>query len=229
MPLGVPKVPTSEFEFDDDYGYFPNYSYYDDDEGGPKKKKKEWIDLFNRLQEDRIIFVFNDFKDEATNLVIGLMLLLADEEPEEAIYLYINSSGGHVINGIAIHNMMTLVEAGVYTLGMGKAASMAAFVLASGTRKRAAFPNTRVMIHQPQVKFSTEDYETSLDMIGDAEYVMHLRLMIADYFAQRGKKPVWMVFDDMERDFFMTAHEAVDYGIIDFVMFEDDDEDEDED
>nr|YP_009434272.1 ClpP [Camptotheca acuminata]ARX79264.1 ClpP [Camptotheca acuminata]ATN40490.1 ClpP [Camptotheca acuminata] len=192
MPIGVPKVP------------FRN----------PGEERASWVDV-NRLYRERLLFLGQDVNSEISNQLIGLMVYLSIEDDTKDLYLFINSPGGWVIPGIAIYDTMQFVRPDVHTVCMGLAASMASFLLAGGAiTKRIAFPHAWVMIHQPASGF----YEAQAgEFILEAEELLKLRETITRVYAQRTGKPLWVVFEDMERDVFMSATEAQAYGLVDLV------------
>nr|YP_009437043.1 ATP-dependent protease proteolytic subunit [Grammatotheca bergiana]ATG27418.1 ATP-dependent protease proteolytic subunit [Grammatotheca bergiana] len=193
MPIGVPQIPYHI----------------------PGDEESSWIDLYNGLYRERALFLFQDLNDDMTSQVVGLMIFLTLEDGDLDQFLLINSPGGSVYNGMAIHNTIVLVDPDINTVGMGMAASMAAFILAAGTQtKRIAFPNARVMIHQPRAKHFAGYMD---EVLVDADEVLRIRNEITQFFASRAQKPFWMVHEDMERDVFMTPSEAKAYGIVDAV------------
>nr|YP_009435514.1 ATP-dependent protease proteolytic subunit [Lobelia sonderiana]ATG25515.1 ATP-dependent protease proteolytic subunit [Lobelia sonderiana] len=203
MPVGVPKLPyLIPIEDDDDDE--------DDDE-----EELSWVDLYNRLYRDRALFLFSNLTLETANHVVGLMIFLNIDDSTQEQFLFINSTGGGVMHGLAVHNAIQFVEPDVHTLCLGVAASMAAFILAGGSpTKRVAFPNSRVMIHQPASSF-IDGYMEEVIFEGDA--VLKLRDQMVNFYVERSQKPFWIVNEDMERDVFMTPEEAKDYGIVDFI------------
>nr|YP_010462866.1 ATP-dependent Clp protease proteolytic subunit [Primulina sclerophylla]UUJ36665.1 ATP-dependent Clp protease proteolytic subunit [Primulina sclerophylla] len=196
MPIGVPKVP---FRI-------------------PGEEDASWVDVYNRLYRERLLFLGQDVNSEISNQLIGLMVYLSIEDDTKDLYLFINSPGGWVIAGLAIYDTMQFVRPEVHTVCMGLAASMGSFLLAAGElTKRLAFPHARVMIHQPAASF----YEAQTgEFILEAEELLKIRETIARVYAQRTGKPLWVVSEDLERDVFMSATEAQAYGIIDLVAVE---------
>jgi len=172
-------------------------------------------DIFSRLLKDRIIFLGTPINDEIANVVIAQLLFLEAEEPEKDIMLYINSPGGHVTAGMAIYDTMQYVRCDVTTICMGQAASMGAFLLASGAKgKRFALPHSRVMIHQPLAGFQGQ--ATDIDI--HAKEILKTRDTLNELLAKHTGKPVTKIKDDTERDYFMSADEAKTYGLIDEVV-----------
>nr|YP_010462441.1 ATP-dependent Clp protease proteolytic subunit [Primulina fimbrisepala]UUJ36240.1 ATP-dependent Clp protease proteolytic subunit [Primulina fimbrisepala] len=196
MPIGVPKVP---FRI-------------------PGEEDASWVDVYNRLYRERLLFLGQDVNSEISNQLIGLMVYLSIEDDTKDLYLFINSPGGWVIAGLAIYDTMQFVRPEVHTVCMGLAASMGSFLLAAGElTKRLAFPHARVMIHQPAASF----YEAQTgEFILEAEELLKIRETITRVYAQRTGKPLWVVSEDLERDVFMSATEAQAYGIIDLVVVE---------
>ena len=172
-------------------------------------------DIFSRLLKDRIIFLGTPINDEIANVVIAQLLFLEAEEPEKDIMLYINSPGGHVTAGMAIYDTMQYVRCDVTTICMGQAASMGAFLLASGAKgKRFALPHSRVMIHQPLAGFQGQ--ATDIDI--HAKEILKTRDTLNELLAKHTGKPVAKIKDDTERDYFMSSDEAKNYGLIDEVV-----------
>ncbi len=172
-------------------------------------------DIFSRLLKDRIIFLGTPINDDIANVVIAQLLFLDSEEPEKDIMLYINSPGGHVTAGLAIYDTMQWLHCDVATICMGQAASMGAFLLAAGTKgKRFALPHSRVMIHQPLAGFSGQ--ATDIDI--HAREILKMRDTLNELMAKHTGQPVEKIKLDTERDNFMSAGMAKEYGLIDDVL-----------
>ncbi len=172
-------------------------------------------DIFSRLLMDRIVFLGAPINDDVANIIIAQLLYLDADNPERDIYLYINSPGGIVSSGMAIYDTMQFLRAPVNTICMGMAASMAAFLLAAGTQgKRAALPHARIMIHQP----SGGAQGSAADIEIQAREILYLRSKLNELYARHTGKPVEQIEKDMDRDRFMSAEEAVEYGLIDKVI-----------
>lgn len=172
-------------------------------------------DIFSRLLKDRIVFIDGEINDASADLAVAQILFLESENPEKDISIYINSPGGSVTAGLAIYDTMQYVKCGIQTICMGQAASMAAILLAGGTSgKRFALPSSRVMIHQPWGGVQGQESDISIQ----AKEIIRLKRLSIDYFARHTGKPADEVAKDMERDFYMSAQDALDYGIIDHVM-----------
>lgn len=172
-------------------------------------------DIFSRLLMDRIVFLGAPINDDVSNIVIAQLLFLDADNPERDIYLYINSPGGIVSSGMAIYDTMQFLRAPVNTICMGMAASMSAFLLAAGTRgKRSALPHARIMIHQP----SGGAQGTASDIEIQAKEILYLRAKLNELYSRHTGKTVDQIEKDMDRDRFMSAEEAVDYGLIDKVI-----------
>jgi ATP-dependent Clp protease protease subunit len=172
-------------------------------------------DIFSRLLRERIIFIGDMIEDTMANLIIAQLLFLESEDPEKDIYLYINSPGGIVTSGLAIYDTMQYVKAPVSTICVGQAASMAAVLLAAGAKgKRYALPNSRIMIHQGSGGFrgNTPDILIQVRELGTLVEKLH------GILARHTNQAVDRVKRDTERDYFMSAEEAKDYGIIDEVF-----------
>ncbi len=172
-------------------------------------------DLYSRLLKDRIIFVDGEIRDETADLVVAQILYLESENPEKDINMYINSPGGSVTAGLAIYDTMQYVKCDVQTICMGQAASMGAILLAGGTiGKRYALPSSRVMIHQPWGGAQGQESDIAIQ----AKEIVRLKKLSIQYFSQQTGKSEEEVARDMERDFYMSAQEALDYGIVDHIM-----------
>jgi len=172
-------------------------------------------DIFSRLLKERIIFLAGPVEDHTADLVTAQMLFLESEDPEKDIYLYINSPGGLVTAGMAIYDTMQYIRCDVSTLCMGQAASMGAHLLTAGTAgKRFALPNARIMIHQPLGGFQGQ----ATDIEIHAKEIIKLKQRLNEMMAQHTGQPLEKVSDDVERDYFLTAQEACDYGLIDKVL-----------
>lgn len=172
-------------------------------------------DIYSRLLNDRIVFLGEDVNPHTANLVVAQLLYLANEDPKRDIKLYINSPGGSVYDGLAIIDTMDYIEPDVQTIGIGLQASMGAMLLACGAKgKRFVLPNARVMIHQPSS--GTEGKITDQE-IALKEGIL-LKKKLAEIFAERTGKSLRQVERDMDRDNWMSAQEALDYGIIDGVI-----------
>ena len=172
-------------------------------------------DIFSRLLKDRIVFIDGEINDQMADLVVAQILFLESENPEKDISIYINSPGGVVTAGLAIYDTMKYVKCDIQTICMGQAASMAAILLAGGTKgKRYALPSSRVMIHQP--RGGVEGQESDISIL--AKEIIRLKKLSIEYLANDTGKTTDKIAEDIERDFFMSAQEAADYGVIDHVM-----------
>ena len=172
-------------------------------------------DIYSRLLEDRIIFLGEDVNPSTASVVVAQLLHLANEDPKADIHLYINSPGGSVSDGLAIYDTMQFITPDVATYGIGLQASMGAFLLSSGAKgKRFLLPNSRVMIHQPSsgTQGMVTDQEISL------REAIRLKELLAEITAKNSGQKIAKVKADMERDFWMNAKEAVEYGIADKVI-----------
>jgi ATP-dependent Clp protease protease subunit len=176
--------------------------------------ERSW-DIFSRLLNDRIVFLGSEVNDDAANIIIAQMLYLESEDPDKEITLYINSPGGSITAGLAIYDTMQYVRAPVATVCIGLAASMAAWILAAGTKGlRRALPNSRIMIHQPisGVRGQASDIEIH------AKEIIYLRTRMNEILAVHTGQGVEKIKDDTERDRYMTSEQGVEYGIIDGVI-----------
>jgi ATP-dependent Clp protease protease subunit len=172
-------------------------------------------DIYSRLLRERIVFIVGPVTDESANLVVAQLLFLESENPDKDISLYINSPGGSVYAGLAIDDTMQFIGPAVATICTGFAASMGAFLLAAGEKgKRYALPNARIMIHQP----SGGSQGTAADVEIQAREVLHLRERLNRLFAERTGQEFARVARDSDRDHFMSATQAVEYGVVDEVL-----------
>ena len=177
-------------------------------------KKNLGLDLYSKLLDNRIIFISGVIDDDISNIVIAELLYL-DSVSNDDIYLYINSVGGSVSSGLAIYDTMNLVRSDICTLGIGTAASMGAFLLSSGTvGKRYSLPNTNIMIHQVLSSFEgcTNNIKDSTDRI------IELQKKLNKILSKNTKKSIKKIENDIKKDFYMSAVEACDYGLIDKVL-----------
>ncbi len=173
-------------------------------------------DLYSRLLKDRIVFLGTEIDDEVANSVVAQLLFLASEDPDKDIFLYINSPGGSVSAGLAIYDTMNIIKPDVATICVGLAASMGALLLTGGTKgKRSALPNSEVMIHQPLGgrQGQAEDLKIA------AEHILKTRDRLNRILSEQTGKSLEVIEVDTERDHFMTADEAKNYGLIDQVLF----------
>ena len=173
------------------------------------------FDIFSRLLRERIIFLGSEIDDDVANSIVAQLLLLDSENPDKDIMLYINSPGGVITAGMAIYDTMKLIKADVSTICLGDAASMGAFLLSAGTKgKRLALPNARIMIHQPLggAKGQATDIEI------EAKEILRMKTMLSTLMAEQTGQTVERIKQDTERDNFMTAQQALEYGLIDKVV-----------
>ena len=169
-------------------------------------------DIYSRLLKDRIIFLGGEIDDAVANTVVAQLLFLEMEDPDQDIYLYINSPGGSITAGMAIYDTMQYVKPDVRTVCIGMAASMGAFLLMAGTKgKRMALPNSEVMIHQPLGGAQGQATDVQIR----AEWLLKTKEKMIRMKAEMTGQPIEKVRQDVERDYFMSAQEALDYGIID--------------
>jgi ATP-dependent Clp protease protease subunit len=173
------------------------------------------MDIYSRLLKDRIIFIGTPIDDGVASLVIAQFLFLQMEDAKKDIHLYINSPGGVVTGGMAIYDTMCFLQCDIVTYCIGQAASMATVLLAAGTKgKRFALPNSRVMIHQPTGGASGQ----TADIAIQAREILRWRRTLNEIIARHTGKTMEQVEKDSDRDYYMSAHEAKDYGIVDHVM-----------
>jgi len=172
-------------------------------------------DIFSRLLKDRIIFLGTEINDQVANAIIAELLFLEADDPERDINLYINSPGGEVTAGLAIYDTIQFIKAPVSTICVGQAASMAAVLLASGsTKKRFTLPSTRILIHQPWggVQGQAKDIEIV------AKEIIRIKNKITEILSKHTGQPYDKIEKDTDRDYYMTAYEAKEYGIVDEVL-----------
>jgi ATP-dependent Clp protease protease subunit len=172
-------------------------------------------DIFSRLLKERIIFLPSYIEDDMANLVIAQMLFLEAEDPDKDVYLYVNSPGGSVTAGMAIYDTMQYVKPAVSTICMGQAASMGALLLCAGAKgKRFALPHSRMMIHQPLA--GVQGQATDIDI--QAREILRIRDELNRILVTHTGQPIERIAKDTDRDFFMTAEQAKEYGIVDQVI-----------
>ena len=172
-------------------------------------------DIYSRLLKDRLVFIVGPVEDHMANLVVAQLLFLESENPNKDIHLYINSPGGVVSAGLSIYDTMQFINCDVSTICVGQAASMGALLLAGGTKgKRFALPHSRIMVHQPSAGYQGQVTDISIH----AEEVLELKRRLNEIMAKHTGQPFETVERDLERDNFMSAEKAVDYGIVDTVL-----------
>lgn len=192
MPIGVPKV---AFRL-------------------PGEESAQWVDLYNRLYRERVLFLCQDLNDELSNQLIGIMLYLNGEEETKGLFIYINSPGGSVTCGIGVYDTMNYVNADVTTICVGTASSMASFILAGGDKgQRIALPHARIMIHQPEGGSQGQ----ASAVVFEATEIIRLRRQVGIIYAKRTGQSLNRIYNDMSRDQFMSAREAKEYGLVDQV------------
>lgn len=197
MPIGVPRVPYQ----------MPGQPYTD------------WINIYDRLYRERIIFLGRGVNDSLANQIIAIMLYLDSEDQNKPIYLYINSPGGSVTAGMAIFDTMQHIKSEVVTLCVGLAASMGAFLLTAGTKgKRLALPHSRIMIHQPLG--GTQGRQQATDIEIEAREILRIKRQLNEIMAEQTGQAIEKIEKDTDRDFFMSPYEALEYGLIDKVIEE---------
>lgn len=173
------------------------------------------FDIYSRLLRERIIFLGQEVTADSANLIVAQMLFLEAEDPEKDIYLYINSPGGSVTAGLGIFDTMNHIRPQVCTICVGLAASMGAFLLAAGEKgKRMSLPNSRIMIHQPLG--GAQGQATDIEI--QAKEILYLKQRLNEALARNTDQPLEKIAEDTERDFFMSPHDAMEYGLIDQVI-----------
>ena len=176
---------------------------------------KDSYDIYSRLLKDRIIFLGTEINDNVANAVVAQLLFLEAEDPEKDITMYINSPGGVVTAGMAIYDTMNYIKPDVQTICVGQAASMGAFLLSAGAKgKRFSLENSRIMIHQPLG--GTQGQAADIEI--HAKEILRLKKTLSEILAENCGKSVEEIYRDTDRDNFMSAQEAVEYGIIDKVI-----------
>ncbi|AIJ09366.1 MULTISPECIES: ATP-dependent Clp endopeptidase proteolytic subunit ClpP [Edwardsiella] len=172
-------------------------------------------DIFSRLLKERIIFLTGQVEDHMANLIVAQMLFLEAENPEKDIHLYINSPGGVITAGMSIYDTMQFIKPDVSTICMGQACSMGSFLLAAGAQgKRFCLPNSRVMIHQPLGGFQGQ----ATDIEIHAKEILSIKARMNTLMAKHSGQPIEVIERDTERDRFMSAQDAVEYGLVDAVL-----------
>jgi len=172
-------------------------------------------DIFSRLLNDRIIVLSDEINDATASLVVAQLLYLENDNPGKDIQLYINSPGGSVSAGLAIYDTMKFIKCDVSTICIGRAASMGAFLLSSGTKgKRLALPNSEIMIHQPLG--GTKGQAT--DILIATEHILNIKKTLNEILSENTGKPYDVIAEDTDRDFYMTAQDACEYGLVDRVV-----------
>ena len=172
-------------------------------------------DIYSRLLEDRIIFLSDEINDQTANLIIAQLIYLEGKDPDKDIMMYINSPGGSVVSGMAIFDTMNYIKCDVSTICVGMAASMAAVLLASGAKgKRYALPNREIMIHQPLGGAQGQ----ASDIAIHAEHILKTKKKLTKILAEKSGQPIEVIEKDTDRDNFMSANEALKYGLIDKIF-----------
>lgn len=193
MPIGIPRVPHR----------FPGEPY------------TQWINIYERLSLERIIFLSGEVTDGMANSIIARLLYLDSEDQSKDIYIYINSPGGSVTAGLAIYDTMQHIKSNIVTICVGMAASMGSFLLAAGTKgKRLALPHARIMIHQPAG--GAQGQATDIEI--EAREILRMRHQLNQMLADRTEQPLAKIEKDTDRDYFMSSEEAKEYGLIDRVI-----------
>ncbi|MBW4540644.1 MAG: ATP-dependent Clp protease proteolytic subunit [Myxacorys chilensis ATA2-1-KO14] len=194
MPIGIPSVPYR----------LPGSTY------------ERWIDIYTRLNQERIIFLGQEVTDSLANSIIAAMLYLDSDDNTKPISIYINSPGGSVTAGMAIYDTMQHIKSPVVTICVGLAASMGAFLLAAGEKgKRFALPHARIMIHQP---LGGTGRRQASDIEIEAREILRIRHQLNGILADRAGQPIAKIEKDTDRDYFLSAQEAKEYGLIDKVI-----------
>lgn len=178
-------------------------------------KGERSYDIYSRLLKERVIFLTGQVEDHMANLIVAQLLFLESESPEKDIFLYINSPGGSVTAGMSIYDTMNFIKPNVSTVCIGQAASMGAFLLSGGTKgKRYVLPNSRVMIHQPLGGFQGQASDFEIH----AKEILSIKDKLNRLLAEHSGQPLEVIERDTDRDNFMNAQQAVDYGIVDAIL-----------
>lgn len=178
-------------------------------------KGERSYDIYSRLLKERVIFLTGQVEDQMANLILAQLLFLESESPEKDIFLYINSPGGSVTAGMAIYDTMNFIKPDVSTVCVGQAASMGAFLLSGGAKgKRFCLPNSRVMIHQPLGGFQGQASDFEIH----AKEILSIKDKLNRLMAEHTGQPLDVVANDTDRDNFMSAQDAVDYGLVDSIL-----------
>ncbi|MDG4813607.1 ATP-dependent Clp endopeptidase proteolytic subunit ClpP [Hydrogenovibrio sp. 3SP14C1] len=173
------------------------------------------FDIYSRLLKERVIFLVGQVEDHMANLIVAQLLFLESENPDKDIHLYINSPGGSVTAGMAIYDTMRFIKPDVSTMCIGQAASMGSFLLSAGAKgKRYALPNSRVMIHQPLGGFQGQASDIEIH----AKEIMQIKQKLNKALADHTGQPIEIIENDTDRDNFMSADEACEYGLVDKVL-----------
>jgi ATP-dependent Clp protease protease subunit len=192
MPIGVPKVP---FRL-------------------PGEIQPQWIDIYNCLSRERVLFITQELEDEITNQLIGLILYLSSESDTNDLFLYINSPGGSVSCGLSLVDTIHYIKTDVNTINVGIAASIASFVVAGGKQgKRLALPHSRFIIHQPEGRSKGQ----ATEVFAEAQEVIRLRRTIGRLYSEFTSQPLAQIAADLDRDEFLNSKQAYKYGLIDLV------------
>jgi len=172
-------------------------------------------DIYSRLLKDRIVFLDGEINDITADLIVAQLLFLDGQDTEKDVNLYINSPGGSITAGLAIYDTMQYIKSDIQTICVGQAASMAALILTAGTAgKRYALPSSRVIIHQPRGGAQGQ----ARDIVIQSKEIIRLKNLIIDYFTKHTGKSAERIASDMERDLFLSAHDAVEYGAVDSIL-----------
>ncbi|HEY9902754.1 MAG TPA: ATP-dependent Clp protease proteolytic subunit [Candidatus Sericytochromatia bacterium] len=181
----------------------------------PGEQYSRWIDIYSRLFRERILFLGSEIDDSVANTIVAYMLYLDSEDPGKDIILYINSPGGVITSGMSIYDTMQHIKSDVVTICVGLAASMGSFLLAAGTKgKRLALPHSRIMIHQPSG--GTRGQASDIEI--EAREIIRIRHQLNQIYSDNTGQTIQKIEKDMDRDFFMSAQEAKEYGLIDRVI-----------
>mmetsp|Transcript_21869 Transcript_21869/g.54516 ORF Transcript_21869/g.54516 Transcript_21869/m.54516 type:complete len:240 (+) Transcript_21869:22-741(+) len=193
MPIGLPKVAYRL----------------------PGSSVGDWVGIYDRLYRERIIFLGEQIDDEIVNQIVAVMLFSDSEDPQKPMYLYLNSPGGSIVSGLTLYDTMQLISSPIATVNIGLAASMASFILGAGERgKRLALPHSRTMIHQPMggARGQAEDIRI------EAEQILKINSALVTMYAKMTGQPRERILKDMDRDTFMSAEQALEYGLIDRIV-----------
>ena len=193
MPIGIPRV-----------GYRL-----------PGDESAQWVDIYNRLYRERVLFLGSELNDELANQLIALLIYLGAEDASKRIFMYINSPGGSLIAGLGVHDAINHSGAPITTIGIGNIASMASFILCSGDKNnRISLPHTRVMIHQP----NTGNLGAAAEVMSTTMEVVRMRNSVVELYAKQTGQSVSTIARDLDRDRYLGAQEAKTYGLVDLIV-----------
>ena len=192
-PISIPKVPHKDLT----------------------DNTTQWVDIYTKLYKERILFLFHVLDDEFLNQMIAMLLYLNSENNNDSIYFYINSIGGSTISGIGLYDSMSYIDSEILTSCIGISSSISSLILSSGkVTKRMILPHSRVMIHQPE----SECYGQASDILIESEEILRLRRLLGKIYAEHTNQTLSRIAKDLDRDCFLSAREAKNYGLVDHIL-----------